>query len=80
VLPLAKGPLARPALHASAHHSAALPLAQGPLARLGAPERYIVASGEQQKLLPHLLPQFVSPLCVEHPKVGVLFASRWACR
>jgi hypothetical protein len=57
-----------------------LPLAKGPLARLGAPERYIVASGEQQKLLPHLLPQFVSPLCVEHPKVGVLFASRWACR
>ena len=42
--------------------------------RIGAPERYIVASAEQQLLVPHLLPQLLSPLCVEHPALGPLFS------
>ena len=50
-----------------------LPLARGQLAQLGAGS-HIVASVDEQSLLPHLAERFTSPACVEHKAVGALFA------
>ena len=57
-----------------------LPLARGPLTRLGAPERYIVASSDQQTLLPHLQDSFVSARAVEHEKVRGLQIGSWGSK
>jgi len=54
-----------------------LPLATGAVAMVGQLGPFgaplLVATLQQQKLLPHLAPRFVSPLCAEHSRLGPLF-------